>query len=123
MHSEDLLAIALNELTERKAQNIVTMDVQDKTTFTDYMIVVTGTSGRHIDSLCHYVNERIKENGFKALGKEGDANSDWVLLDLGDVIVHAMTESAREYYQLEKLWSLDTLNNLSKLREANATNV
>ena len=107
MHAEDLLAIALEVLNERKAQDIVTLDVQGKTTFTDYMVVVTGTSNRHVSALCDYVDEKITEKGFKALGKEGDFNSDWVLLDLGDVIIHAMTEAARDYYQLEKLWSID----------------
>lgn len=104
MHSEDLLKIALDVLDERKGQNIVTMDVQGKTTFTDYMILVTGTSDRHLKALCGYVEEKALEHGFKALGTEGDLGSDWILLDLGDVIIHAMTAQAREYYQLEKLW-------------------
>lgn len=104
MHSEELLKIAQDVLEERKGQNIVTMDVQGKTSFTDYMILVTGTSDRQLKSLCSYVEEKAKEQGFKALGTEGDLGSDWILLDLGDVIVHAMTAQAREYYQLEKLW-------------------
>lgn len=104
MHSEELLKIAQDVLDERKGQNIVTMDVQGKTSFTDYMILVTGTSDRQLKSLCSYVEEKAKEQGFKSLGTEGDLGSDWILLDLGDVIVHAMTAQAREYYQLEKLW-------------------
>jgi ribosome-associated protein len=74
------------------------------------MVVVTGTSNRHINALCDYVVDKIHEKGFKPLGKEGDFTSDWVLLDLGDVIVHAMTQQARDYYQLEKLWSVDAQN-------------
>jgi ribosome-associated protein len=104
MHAEQLLKIAQNVLDERKGQNIVTMDVRDKTSFTDYMILVTGTSDRQLKSLCSYIEEKVLENGFKPLGTEGDLGSDWILLDLGDVIVHAMTAQAREYYQLEKLW-------------------
>ena len=104
MHAEQLLKIAQDVLDERKGQNIVTMDVRDKTSFTDYMILVTGTSDRQLKSLCFYVEEKVLENGFKPLGTEGDLGSDWILLDLGDVIVHAMTAQAREYYQLEKLW-------------------
>jgi ribosome-associated protein len=57
--------------------------------------------------LCEYVSEKLKENGVKPLGMEGDLGSDWVLLDLGDVIVHAMNAQARGFYQLEKLWSVD----------------
>jgi ribosome-associated protein len=71
------------------------------------MVLVTGTSDRHLKSLCDYVSEKLKENGVRPLGVEGDLGSDWVLLDLGDVIVHAMTAQAREFYQLEKLWSVD----------------
>jgi ribosome-associated protein len=104
MHAEQLLKIAQDVLDDRKGQNIVTMDVRGKTSFTDYMILVTGTSDRQLKSLCAYVEEKAKENGFQALGTEGDLGSDWILLDLGDVIVHAMTTQARDYYQLEKLW-------------------
>jgi len=71
------------------------------------MVVATGTSDRHIKSLCDYVAEKDKESGFTTSGIAGDLGSDWVLLDLGDVIVHVMTAQAREFYQLEKLWSVD----------------
>jgi len=104
MHTEKLLKIALDVLDERKGQNIVTMDVRDKTSFTDYMVLVTGTSDRQLKSLCSYIEEKAKEDGFQVLGTEGDLGSDWILLDLGDVIVHAMTAQSRDYYQLEKLW-------------------
>jgi ribosome-associated protein len=104
MYTEQLLKLVQDVLDDRKGQGIVTMDVRDKTSFTDYMVLVTGTSDRHLKSLCSYVEEKAKEDGFKPLGTEGDLGSDWILLDLGDVIVHAMTAQAREYYQLEKLW-------------------
>jgi len=107
MQAEQILKIVRDVLDERKGQNITTLDVRGKTSFTDYMIVVTGTSDRHLKSLCEYASEKLKENGVKPLGMEGDLGSDWVLLDLGDVIVHAMTAQAREFYQLEKLWSVD----------------
>lgn len=104
MHADDLLKITQQELDDRKGQHIVVMDVRGKTSFTDYMVLVTGTSDRQLKSLCAYVEDKAKEHGVKALGTEGDLGSDWILLDLGDVIVHAMTAQAREYYQLEKLW-------------------
>jgi ribosome-associated protein len=107
MQAENLLKIVQDVLDERKGQRITTLDVKGKTSFTDYMVLVTGTSDRHLKSLCDYVSEKVKESGFKPLGREGDLGSDWVLLDLGDVIVHAMTAQAREFYQLEKLWSVD----------------
>jgi len=110
MQVEDLLKTVQEVLDERKGHNITTLDVRDKTSFTDYMVVVTGTSDRHLKSLCDYVVEKVKEQGFRPLGIEGDLGSDWVLLDLGDVIVHAMTGQARAFYQLEKLWSVDRPN-------------
>ncbi|MEN9897539.1 MAG: ribosome silencing factor [Pseudomonadota bacterium] len=106
MQTEALLKIVEDVLEERKAHNMVVLDVRGKTSFTDYMIVVTGTSNRHIKALCDYVEVAVKEKGFLPLGMEGDITSDWVLLDLGDVIVHAMTDQSREYYQIEKLWSV-----------------
>ena len=107
MQVEDLLKAVQEVLDDRKGHNIVTLDVRGKTSFTDYMIVVTGTSDRHLKSLCDYVVEKAKELGFKPLGIEGDLGSDWVLLDLADIIVHAMTAQARGFYQLEKLWSVE----------------
>ncbi len=106
MQTEALLKIVEDVLEERKAHNMVVLDVRGKTSFTDYMIVVTGTSNRHIKALCDYVEVAVKEKGLLPLGMEGDITSDWVLLDLGDVIVHAMTEQSRGYYQIEKLWSV-----------------
>lgn len=107
MQAEELLKIVQDVLDERKGQYITVMDVRGKTSITDYMVLVTGTSDRHLKSLCDYVVEKVKEHGCNPLGVEGDLGSDWVLLDLGDVIVHAMTAQAREFYQLEKLWSVD----------------
>jgi ribosome-associated protein len=107
MQTEAVLKMVLDVLDERKGQYITTLDVIGKTSFTDYMVVVTGTSDRHLKSLCDYVIEKVKANGVIPLGIEGGLGSDWVLLDLGDVIVHAMTAQAREHYQLEKLWSVD----------------
>ena len=106
MNTEKLLALVESVLEERKALEMVVLDLRGRTSFTDYMVVVTGTSNRHIKTLCDYVEIAVKENGFRPLGMEGDMTSDWVLLDLGDVIVHAMTKQARDNYQLEKLWAV-----------------
>ncbi|GAB6140622.1 ribosome silencing factor [Methylosoma difficile] len=107
MQTEALLKIVQDVLDERKGLYITTLDVRNKTTFTDYMVLVTGTSDRHLKSMCDYVASQCIENGLQPLGIEGDLGSDWILLDMGDVIVHAMTAQAREHYQLEKLWSVD----------------
>jgi ribosome-associated protein len=114
MQSDKLLKIVLNELDERKGLNIITLDLSEKTSFTDYMVVVTGTSNRHLMSLCEHVAAKVEENGTQPLGLEGGPSADWVLLDLGDVIVQAMTAQARDYYQLEKLWSVDSPKTMEK---------
>lgn len=106
MQSTELAQLVQTELDLRKALHIATLDVRDKTSITDFMIVATATSARHAKSLCDYVVVKVKDNGIQPIGTEGEQGSDWVLLDLGDVIVHVMTGQAREFYQLEKLWSV-----------------
>jgi len=107
MQAEKLLAIVTKVLDDRKAENIVTIDVIGKTSFTDYMVIATGTSARHSKALCEYVTLELKDQGVMPLGVEGGQDSEWVLVDLGDVILHVMTAQLREFYQLEKLWSVE----------------
>ena len=114
MQSDKLLTIVLDELDERKGQHLVTLDLREKATFTDYMVMVSGTSNRHLMSMCENVAAKVEENGGEPLGIEGGPSADWVLLDLGDVIVQAMTAQARDYYQIEKLWSVDKPKDVEK---------
>ncbi len=106
MQTQNLLKIIENELDQRKGEDIAILDVHDKTSITDYMVIVTSTSERHANSLCNYVSEKMKELGVQHPGFEGKNGSDWVLLDLNDIILHVMTAQARDFYQLEKLWSV-----------------
>ena len=106
MQSNELVKLVETELDLRKGHRITTLDVRNKTSITDYMVVVSATSSRHAKSLCDYVVEKVKESGVQPLGVEGQLGSDWILLDLGDVILHVMAGQAREFYQLEKLWSV-----------------
>lgn len=92
-------------LDELKAVDVVSLDVSDQTTVTDYMVIATGTSGRHVRALSDRVGECAREQGCKPLGVEGVESAEWVLMDLGDVLVHIMQREAREFYDLEKLWS------------------
>jgi len=117
MQTKDLLKIVEGVLGDRKGQEITVLDVIGKTSVTDYMVVVTATSQRHAKSLADYVLVEVKENGVKPLGVEGQQNSDWVLLDLGDIILHVMTAEARDFYQLEKLWSVDRVDDSEILGE------
>ena len=106
MNSEALRDLVVDALDDVKGQDIVCLDVKDMTTVTDYMVVATGTSNRHVKALVDRVSERAKENGRPAIGVEGEEGGEWVLLDLEDVLVHVMLPAMREFYNLEKLWSL-----------------
>jgi ribosome-associated protein len=103
----DHVVAALEDL---KGVNIVTLDVAALTPMTDHMVLVTGTSNRHVKALVDTANESSKALGIQPLGIEGRESYDWVLVDLADVIVHVMNEEARNFYELERLWSdLDEL--------------
>ena len=102
---EELVKVAVAALEDVKAQDIQVLDVRDKQSITDYMIIATGTSNRQINAMADKVREIVKAKGVMPLGEEGKGDSDWVLLDLNDVIVHMMTAAARQFYDLERLWA------------------
>ncbi|NGY05230.1 ribosome silencing factor [Solimonas terrae] len=103
---DPLLKLAIGALEDMKAQNITVLDVMKLTTVTDTMIICTGTSNRHVKSLAQNVAEDAKHAGFQPLGIEGTEQGEWVLVDLGGVVVHVMQAQARAFYQLEKLWAV-----------------
>jgi len=105
MTSEQLCTLIIDALDDVKAKNIVTLDVRGMTSVTDYMVIASGTSNRHVRSLVDNVAEKAREAGIRPIGMEGEEGSEWVLLDLQDVLVHVMLPRAREFYNLEKLWS------------------
>ncbi len=105
MKSEKLCKLVVNSLEDVKAKDIVVLDVRRMTSVTDYMIVASGTSIRHVKALADTVEEKSREAGHRPTGVEGEEGSEWVLLDLQDVLVHVMLPRAREFYNLEKLWS------------------
>ena len=99
--------LAVDALEELKGKNIVTLDVQGMTDMTDYLVICTGTSNRHVKSLADNVALELKKKGAPALGIEGDdASAEWVLVDFGDVVVHVMLPDTRDFYDLERLWSV-----------------
>lgn len=106
MNSRELSKLVVNALEEVKGKDIVVLDVSDMTTVTDYMIVASGTSNRHVKALIDSVAEKAKAAGRPAVGMEGEEGSEWVLLDLQDALVHVMLPRVRDFYNLEKLWSL-----------------
>ena len=95
----------VNLLEEKKAENIILIDIHEITSFTDYFILCCGTSDRMIDSLADVVVENAKNNHLLIGKQEGGAEAGWVLVDLGDVIVHLFSPAQRDYYRLEELWS------------------
>lgn len=106
--SAALGAIAVAALEDLKAVDIRVLDVSKLTTITDIMVIATGTSNRHAASLAHSVIDRAKESGHRPVGVEGLNEGEWVLVNLGGVIVHVMQAQARAFYQLEKLWDFTT---------------
>ena len=96
--------LAVEALEDLKAVDIRVMDVRELTTVTDYMVVASGRSERQVRSLADHVISQAKEAGFVPLGTEGHDTGEWVLVDLGDAVVHVMNPETRELYQLEKLW-------------------
>jgi ribosome-associated protein len=106
MNSEQLSELVVDALDEVKGKDIVRLDVRNLTTVTDYMVVASGTSNRHVKALAEAVAEKSKAAGHRPIGIEGEEGSEWILLDLGDTLVHVMLPRVREFYNLEKLWSL-----------------
>ncbi|BAV33055.1 ribosome-associated protein IOJAP [Sulfuricaulis limicola] len=92
-------------LEDAKARDVTVLDVRKISDFTDYMVIATGTSNRHVQSTADRVAEALRSHGVRAVGVEGGKIGDWVLIDFGDVIVHVMREEIRDFYNLEKLWS------------------
>ena len=107
MNSEELAELIVDALDDVKGQDIVKLDVRKMTTVTDYMIVASGTSNRHVQALVDNVAEKAKAAGRRPIGTEGEDGGEWVLLDLEDALVHVMLPKVREFYNLEKLWSLN----------------
>ncbi|WP_333608968.1 ribosome silencing factor [Arsukibacterium sp.] len=105
MQTQQLVDFITDKLDDIKGRDIVTIDVRGKSSVTEFMIVCSGTSNRHTKSVAGYVANEIKKQGIQPLGIEGETTGEWVLLDLGEVIVHVMLEESRSFYQLEKLWS------------------
>ena len=106
MQSEALLELAQTSLEDLKARDLRVLDVRNLTTVTDYLVIASGTSDRHVKSLATQLIERSKEAGQPPLGVEGEDAGEWVLIDLADVVVHVMQPRVREFYKLEDLWGV-----------------
>lgn len=110
MQTEQLKETARQALDDLKALDIAEYDVRDMTSVTDIMLIASGTSDRHVKSLANAVVMACKKAGVQPLGVEGEREGEWVLVDLGDVVVHVMQPRVREFYALEKLWTVTEEN-------------
>jgi ribosome-associated protein len=108
VHSKDLAQFAEDVLDDMKAKDTLVLDVGRLTSITDYMIIATGTSGRHVRSVANRLVEKCKEKHLPTLGIEGLEDANWVLVDLQDVVVHIMQAGTRDFYKLENLWDMHT---------------
>ena len=120
--TEDLKAIVLAALEDAKANDVRQLDVRRLTDVTDWMVVASGTSTRHVFALADYVRTQVKAEGLSPIGTEGESGSDWVLLDYGDVVVHLMLPDTRGFYDLEGLWD-DRLSSVVQLTREKQTDL
>lgn len=108
MSPEEIQQSVLAALEDAKAQNVKSIDVRDITDITDYMVIASGTSSRHVKSVADKAASVLRDAGQKPLGREGEDTGEWILIDFGDVVLHVMQPAIREHYQLEKLWEHGT---------------
>ena len=104
--SRNLANLILDVLDEHSAQEIIEIDIRGKSSISDYMIVASGRSNRHVGALSDYLIKSLKNTGKKNIGIEGLKSCDWVLIDVGDVIVHLFRPEVRAFYNIEKIWSM-----------------
>lgn len=101
---DKLRALVGQALDDLKAEEVIELDVRDKTSMMDYIIVASGTSSRHVKAVANNVAAEAKRAGCQPLGIEGEIEGEWVLVDLGDIVVHVMQPQVRQFYDLESLW-------------------
>src|SRR5215468_10468788 len=103
--SEALLAHIARWLDDAKAEKVVTIEIRGKSSIGDYMVIASGRSDRHVGAVAEQIQRKLKEEGHGKARIEGQTHCDWVVIDIGDIIVHVFRPEVREFYNLEKMWS------------------
>lgn len=112
--TKPLQSIVEDALDDLKAKDVTVLDVRELSDVMDTLVIATGTSSRHVKSLASNVVQDAKKSGFPAIGVEGLDQGEWCLVDYGDMVVHIMQEQTRDFYELEKLWSLEPASRKSE---------
>ncbi len=102
-----MLELVKSSLEDDKAIDVVSIDLRNKTILADYLVIATGRSQRHVGAVAEHLVERLKQSKRRPIGVEGLPKCDWVLIDAGDVIAHVFRQEVREFYNLEKMWSVE----------------
>jgi ribosome-associated protein len=105
--SEALLTIITAALDEAKAEEVVAIDIKGKSSIGDFMVIASGRSDRHVGAIADQLHRKLKEAGRGNVRVEGQPQCDWVLIDVGDIVVHVFRPEVREFYNLEKMWSAE----------------
>jgi ribosome-associated protein len=103
--SKEKAFLCARALSDRKASDLVILEVKDLSSFTDYFLICSGNSDRQVQALASHLEEKLGQQGIHPLGSEGKREGRWVLLDYGDVVVHIFYQPVRDFYDLERLWS------------------
>ena len=104
MQTEQLIAFVTEKIEDMKGRDVIALDISDKASFADYMVICSGNSNRHVKSIAQSVAIECRAEGIQPRGMEGNDIGEWALVDLGDIIVHVMTDEQRDKYNLEQLW-------------------
>lgn len=100
-----LARAAVDAASDKKASDVLLLDIREVTTFADYFVICSGSNRRQIQAIAEAIDEQLSSQGASLLHREGDADTGWILLDFADVVIHVLGPKEREYYDLERLWS------------------